>query len=250
LDSPKGDGTKICQLFYAYRHMMTSFHKQIKGLYAKRDVAIIESKRKKRRLLLSYLRQSVIPDLDQSETQSDLRNQLLCRQPVRLYNSCNMNVFALTKSFIKDANQPIINIEDYAVQAIKVPRGCRVRVYSHIMNTEGATLLSHNSNSHSIVMKGPISMCLALKMKHVAAVELTDAIETSILVDDILKLEKEVGRLQKTSKIGLHLNKQDKENTMDSKLNILTKQVSANEKKIQMQDESIKKLLKQQKKEI
>jgi hypothetical protein len=57
-DSPKEDGTKVCQLFYSYRHMMTSFHKQVKLLYAKSDAQKITKKEQtmRRRRILSRLR--------------------------------------------------------------------------------------------------------------------------------------------------------------------------------------------------
>jgi hypothetical protein len=103
-----------------------------------------------------------------------LRKQYLCTKPVTLYDSCDTNSRNVLKSLTKVNGYFVKNIVESNVQSVNVPKSCIVKVY-------GAT--------NTTLIHGPSTICLNGIMENVAAIEIADDADVSVISKDLDDLE-------------------------------------------------------------
>ncbi len=186
LNAPGKSEGKLCQLFIPYQH-------SLKNVYTLIERSLVHNTKpgkvfNQRRKLLYHLRQDKKEQKQQFAAigRINVRKQMLCTQNVMLYNSCNMSKpNRIFQSMNKQENSILTNIEHNNVKAIKVPLGCRVKLYRHIsLNVHKLPITS--------VFKGPTAGIMCLEKKNVSniyEIEIEDAIDSAELVKDIETLE-------------------------------------------------------------
>eukprot|EP00944_MAST-04C_sp_MAST-4C-sp1_P006677 g6677.t1 len=147
----------------------------------------LEKEPRHKRKLLSLLRRT--PSTKYENIRAGKRAAFMCKDPVELYGSCeNKDVIKLIR---KRRGFYMENITDVHVKALRVPKGCLAKLYSKI------GVLTTKLLKGTLLLHGPKAVCLAnLEWKQVAAIQVENDADASILSDDIGDLEVEVQRLK------------------------------------------------------
>jgi hypothetical protein len=102
------------------------------------------------------------------------RKQYLCTKPVTLYDSCDANARTVVKALTKVNGYFVKNILESNVKSVNVPKSCIVKVYG---------------TTNTTVIHGPKTICLNGMTEHVAAIEIADDADASVISKDLDDLE-------------------------------------------------------------